>query len=52
MWNSLPDSVVLANTIDTYEIRLDRFWFDQEIKYDWKADSHTGSRSQADAILN
>jgi len=47
LWHSLPDSVVSANTI-----RLDRFWFDQEIKYNWKADIHTGSRSQVDVILN
>jgi len=52
MRNSLPDSVVSANTIDTFKIRLDRFWFDQEIKYNWKADIHTGSRSQVDVILN
>jgi len=45
MWNSLPDSVVSAKTIDIFKIRLDRFWFDQEIKDNWKADSHTGSRS-------
>jgi len=42
--------VVSANTIDTFKIRLDRFWFDQ--KYNWKADIHTGSRSQVDVILN
>jgi len=52
MWNSLPDSVVSANTIDAFKIRLDRFWFDQGIKYNWKADIHTGSRSQVDVILN
>ena len=52
MWNSLPDSVVSANTIDTFKIRLDIFWFDQEIKYNWKADIHTGSHSQVDVILN
>jgi len=52
MWNSLPDSVVSANMIDTFKIRLDRFWFDQEIKYNWKADIHTRSRSQVDVILN
>jgi len=40
--------VVSANTIDTFKIRLDRFWFDQEIKYNWKADIHIGSRSQVD----
>jgi len=31
---------------------LPGFWFDQEIKYNWKADIHTGSRSQVDVILN
>ena len=51
MWNSLPDSVVSANTIYTFKILLDRFWFDQDIKYNWKADIHTGSRSQVDVIL-
>jgi len=52
MWNSLPDSVVSANTIDTFKIPLDRCWFDQEIKYNWKANIHTGSRSQVYVILN
>jgi len=33
MWNSLPDSLVSANTIDTFKIRLDRFWFDQEYSH-------------------
>jgi len=44
--------VVSSNTKDTFKIRLDRFWFDQEIKYKWKADIHTGSRSQVDVMLN
>ena len=52
VWNSLPDLVVSSNTIDTFKIRLYRFWFDQEIKYNWKADIHTGSRSQVDVMLN
>ena len=25
-WNSLPDSVVSANTVNTFKNRLDRFW--------------------------
>jgi len=28
------------------------FWFDEEIKYYWKADIHTGSRNQVNVILN
>ena len=33
VWNTLPDTVVSANTIDTFKARLDRFWSDQEVKY-------------------
>ena len=47
-------SSVVSNLVSLrfFKIRLDRFWFDQEIKYNWKADIHTGSRSQVDVILN
>ena len=40
VWNILPDTVVSANTIDTFKARLDRFWSDQEVKYNWKSDIH------------
>jgi len=30
-WNTLPDTVVSANTIDTVKARLDTFWSDQEV---------------------
>jgi len=33
VWNSLPDFVVSADTVDAFKIRLDRFWIDQEIRY-------------------
>ena len=32
VWNTLPDTVVSTNTIDTFKARLDRFWSDQEVK--------------------
>ena len=32
VWNTLPDTVVSGNTIDTFKARLDRFWSDQEVK--------------------
>ena len=55
-WNNLPDSVVSANTVNTFKNRLDRFWKDQEIQFNWKADIiymyiDTGSRSQVNVIL-
>ena len=53
VWNTLPDTVVSANTIDTFKARLDRFWSDQEVKYryNWKSDIITGSRSQVGVII-
>jgi len=46
LWNSLPENVVLANTVDTFKNRLDKFWSDQELVYDYKADiTRIGNRS-------
>ena len=39
-------------TLDTFKIRLDKFWQDQEVLYNWKADICTGSRSQVSVILD
>jgi len=47
-WNSLPDHVVLSETINTFKSRLDQFWQHQVIWmiYDFQAERHgTGSRS-------
>ena len=38
LWNSLPDTLVKAESVNSFKRRLDRFWNDQEVKYDWKAD--------------
>ena len=35
IWNSLPDFVVSAGTINTFKNRLDKFWSDQDILYDY-----------------
>ena len=51
VWNTLPDTVVSANTIDTFIARLDRFWSDQNVKYICKSDITTGSRSQVSVII-
>jgi len=45
-WNSLPDHVVLSETINTFKLRLNKFWQHQDIIYDFQAELHgTGSRS-------
>ena len=46
MWNSLPNEVVHAESTNTFKSRLDKFWFNQEIIYDYRAEIQgTGSRS-------
>ena len=46
IWNSLPNHVVSANTTNVFKNRLDKFWHDQEIIYDFNAQLEgTGSRS-------
>ena len=49
LWNSLPDDVVSSPTLNTFKARLDRFWENQEVRYNWKADIlYTGSRSNVE----
>ncbi|KAK3088186.1 hypothetical protein FSP39_015873 [Pinctada imbricata] len=38
IWNSLPESVVLAKTLYSFENRLDKFWANQPMKYDFEAE--------------
>ena len=46
IWNSLPNHVVLSDTVNTFKSRLDKFWQHQDVIYDFKAEIHgTGSRS-------
>ena len=40
--NSLPDSVIDADTINTFKSRLDKHWLDQDVVYNFHPDS-TGS---------
>ena len=45
-WNSLPDHVVLSETVNTFKSRLDKFWQHQDMIYDFQAELHTtGSHS-------
>jgi len=45
-WNSLQNWIVMANSTNTFKHRLDIYWQDQEIIYDFRAQLQgTGSRS-------
>jgi len=47
IWNSLPNYVVDAQSIDVFKVRLDKFWAQQEVMLDWTADlTGTGDRSE------
>jgi len=46
IWNTLPNWVVMSATVITFKNKLDRFWHDQPIIYDFKAEIQgTGNRS-------
>ena len=52
-WSSLPDHVVLSETINTFKSRLDKFWQHQDMIYDFQAELHgTESRSLHIAVRN
>ena len=47
IWNSLPSYVVSAETVNCFKTRLDRFWLNQDIIYNFHSEIHgTGSRSE------
>ena len=49
VWNSLPNSVVDADSVDIFKSRLpvDKFWLHQEVLYDYTAElTGIGDRSE------
>ena len=47
MWNSLPYHVVDVNCLKQFETRLDKFWRNQDVMFDWTAEiTGTGDRSE------
>jgi len=37
IWNSFPDEIISAPTVNTFKNRLDRFWAEQEVFCNYKA---------------
>ena len=37
VWNSLTEDIVMAESVNAFKNRLDRFWQGQEVLYDWRA---------------
>ena len=46
VWNSLPEDVVTAPTVNSFKGRLDRHWLHQSMRFDWRSELEgTGNRS-------
>jgi len=50
VWNSLPNKLVEADTVDTFKRRLDKFWAGQNVVLDYKAQL-TGLTSRSNANI-
>ena len=48
IWNSLPNEVITAKTVNNFEINLDKYWETQEFKYDHTANINLTSKSESD----
>ena len=50
IWNSLSDSVISANNVNTFKNRLDKFWANQEFIFDYNSSlTGTANRSFVDS---
>jgi len=38
IWNSIPDYVVEAYSLNAFKNRLDKYWTNQDVVYDYKSD--------------
>jgi len=50
MWNSLSSYVVSAESANCFKNRLDNFWKDQEIIYNFRAEIY-GTRNRSEAAV-
>jgi len=50
VWNSLPNKVVEADSVDTFKRRLDKFWDGQNVVLNYKAQL-TGLTSRSSANI-
>ena len=52
IWNSLPESVVTSKTLNTFKNRLDRFWANQPMLYNYEEDYITNTGREMRMIVN
>ena len=54
LWNTLPQSVIDAKDVRQFEIRLDKYWEHQDVKFEYKASiqnkENTGHHTEISCI--
>ena len=54
LWNTLPQSVIDAKDVRQFEIRLDKYWEQQDVKFEYKASiqnkEYTGNHTEISYI--
>ena len=51
MWNDLPQELVQAKTVKSFEILLDKYWEKQEVKYDYNEEMKVKTGSYKKFVL-
>ena len=49
-YGSLPDYIVAVDCVNTFKTRLDKYWKDQDVMYDWTSEI-TGTGDISEYIL-
>ena len=52
VWNSLPEELVCAKSLNSFKNRLDKFWNNQDVLYNYKTDIKTETGSHSRRIVN
>ena len=39
MWNSLPESIIESQTVKIFERRIDEYWKEHEMKFNFREES-------------
>ena len=50
-WNSLPDYVVNVDSVEVFKKRLDKFWSNQPVKFDWRASHVFGAVDKTSSLV-
>jgi hypothetical protein len=48
IWNSLPENVISAKVTKIFEHRLDNYWKDQDLLYNYESNLTTGEEIEID----